>query len=44
MGLETGPNFPAQAQPSQDYIDHTRRVIDESGIMEWVDWDPAILP
>lgn len=44
MGLETGLNFPAQAQPSQEYIDHTKRVIAESGIMEWVDWDPAILP
>ena len=37
MGLETGSNFPAQAQPSQAYVEHTRRIIEASGIMEWVD-------
>lgn len=43
MGLETGLNFPAQAQPSPEYIDHTKKVIEASHMMEWVDWDQSIL-
>ena len=43
MGLETGLNFPAQAQPSAEYVEHTKKVIESSHIMEWVDWDQSIL-
>ena len=42
MGLETGSNFPAQGSPSGEYIEHTRKIIEESTIMDWVDWDQSI--
>ena len=43
MGLDVGPNFPAQAQPPAAYVEHTRKVVEASGIMEWVDWDQSLL-
>jgi hypothetical protein len=43
MGLDAGPNFPAQAQPSQAYVEHSRKIMEASGIMEWVDWDQSLL-
>ena len=43
MGLEPGPNFPAQAQPSAAYVEHTRKSIDASGIREWIDFDQSIV-
>lgn len=43
MGLEAGPAFPSQAPVSEGYIEGVRRAVESSGILEWVDWDQAIL-
>ena len=43
LGLDAGPFFPGQAPPPPAYVEHNRRVIESSGIMEWVDWDQSIL-
>ena len=44
MGLDSGPLFPAQATPSHEYSEHTRKVIEaEGGVHEWVDWDQSVL-
>ena len=39
LGLDTGPHFPAQVGYSQDHVEAYRRLVDASGIREWVDWD-----
>ena len=39
LGLDTGPHFPAQIGYTQEHIEAYRRVVDASGIREWVDWD-----
>ena len=39
---EAGPEFPAQAPLSQEYIDAYMRGIEASGTLEWVDWDQSI--
>ena len=43
MGLDAGPSFPAQAEPSEAYIEHTRKITEASGIMEWVDWNQSVV-
>jgi len=42
LGMESGPEFPAQAPLTQAYIDDYQRGVDASGIMDWVDWDQSI--
>ena len=42
LGMESGPAFPAQAEPPQAYLDAARRALEASGILEWVDWDQSI--
>ena len=43
LGLETGPSFPGQAEPPQEYVDFWRESIELSGVLEWVDWDQSLL-
>jgi dihydrodipicolinate synthase/N-acetylneuraminate lyase len=43
MGLETGPSFPGQAEPSQTYVDFWKETMELSGVLDWVDWDQSIL-
>ena len=43
LGLDAGPSFPAQAQPSEAFVEHTRRVIEAGAIKDWVDWDPSVV-
>ena len=43
LGLETGPSFPGQAEPPQEYIDFWHESIEISGVLDWVDWDQALL-
>ncbi len=42
LGMDAGPEFPAQAPLSQEYIDAYMRGIEASGTLEWVDWDQSI--
>lgn len=42
MGLEAGPSFPAQAEPDSNFIEHTRKVIEANGMLEWVDFDQSM--
>lgn len=42
MGLETGPAFPAQAEPPHEYLERARQAIEASGIPDWVDWDQSL--
>jgi len=43
LGMETGPHFPAQVGYPQSHIDAYRKIVDASGIRDWVDWDQSIL-
>ena len=43
LGLHSGPVFPAQAPVSDAVREHTRKVIEAGGLMEWVDWDQSVL-
>jgi hypothetical protein len=43
LGMETGPHFPAQVGYSQAHKDAYTKIVDASGIREWVDWDQSIL-
>ncbi len=43
LGMESGPAFPAQAEPPEAYLETARRAIEASGILEWVDWDQSII-
>jgi 4-hydroxy-tetrahydrodipicolinate synthase len=43
MGLHSGPVFPAQATPSAAVAEHTRKIIEKGGLMEWVDWDISVV-
>lgn len=43
MGLETGPSLPGQAEPPREYVAFWRESIQNSGVLEWVDWDQALL-
>ena len=43
MGLETGPTTPSQRKPSPEHEARVKQVVESSGIMDWVDWDPSIL-
>ena len=42
LGMEAGPAFPAQAEPSKDYLQRARQAYEASGILEWVDWDQSV--
>jgi 4-hydroxy-tetrahydrodipicolinate synthase len=42
MGLESGPPFPSQARPSEDYVSVYRQAVEASGVLDWVDWDPSL--
>ena len=42
LGLDAGPAFPGQAGPPQAHIDYQRRIIEASGMLDWVDWDQSI--
>lgn len=43
MGLETGPSFPGQHEPSKENVDFLKESLEISGLLEWVDWDQSIL-
>ena len=45
MGLYSGPLFPAQDKPSDEYVQQYKKTVIDArgGIMEWVDWDRSIL-
>ena len=42
LGMDSGPEFPAQAPLNQTYIDAYMRAIEASGVRKWVDWDQSI--
>ena len=42
LGLDPGPHFPAQASPSDAYVKAYLKSVEASGIMEHVEWTPAI--
>jgi hypothetical protein len=42
LGMEAGPEFPAQAPLPQDYVDAYLRGTKASGVLEWVDWDQSV--
>ena len=42
LGMEAGPPFPAQAMPPDEYLQSTRRAIEASGILDWVDWEQSV--
>jgi len=44
LGLDAGPVFPAQAEPSEAFAEHTRKILEApGGVKEWVDWDQSVL-
>ena len=43
LGLDAGPAYPGQAPPPAAHVEYNRRMIEASGIKEWVDWDQSIL-
>ncbi len=43
LGLESGPEFPAQAPLSKAYIDAYTKGINASGVKDWVEWKQSIL-
>lgn len=43
LGLHAGPTFPAQAPPSQEFIEYTRKLLLGGELENWVDWDQSIL-
>ena len=43
LGMNSGPVYPAQATPSAAVAEHTQKIIDTGGLMEWVDWEPSIV-
>ncbi len=42
LGLDSGPPFPAQAMPSQEFIENARRAVEASGVLDWIEWDQSI--
>lgn len=42
LGLDSGPPYPAQSNPSEEYMAAVRKAYEESGVLEWVDWDQSI--
>ena len=42
LGLETGPNFPAQGEPSEAYAEHMRKVFEAGGLTDWAEWDQSV--
>ncbi len=42
LGMEAGPEFPAQAPVSEAYERGYMRAIGASGTREWVDWDQSL--
>ena len=43
LGLNAGPSFPGQAEPPAEYVEYWRESIAQNGILEWVDWNHALL-
>ncbi len=43
LGMETGPHFPAQVDYSEAHKQAYTKIVDASGIREWVDWDQTVL-
>ena len=43
LGLDAGPAYPGQAAPPEAHVEYSRRMIEASGIKEWVTWDQSIL-
>jgi 4-hydroxy-tetrahydrodipicolinate synthase len=43
LGLDSGPSFPAQADMPPSYAEVTRRGVEESGILEYVEWTPDVI-
>ena len=43
LGLYVGPTFPAQAPPSEEYVEYTRKLLTGGELEEWMDWDQAVL-
>ena len=42
LGLDAGPPYPAQSNPSDEYMAAVRKAFEESGMLEWVDWDQSL--
>tara|TARA_B100001245_G_scaffold233592_1_gene217622 strand:- start:917 stop:1909 length:993 start_codon:yes stop_codon:yes gene_type:complete len=42
LGLDAGPVFPTQSQPTESDIKAVRDVYQNSGFFEWVDWNQSI--
>ena len=42
LGMNSGPEFPAQAPLSQAYINGYLRAMEASGVREWVEWDQSL--
>ena len=38
MGLNTGPCFPSQTQPSPEDFERVGQAVNDSGILEWCEW------
>jgi len=43
LGLDSGPAFPAQAPVPPAYEENVRREVEQSGLLEWVDWTPDVI-
>ena len=43
LGLDAGPSFPGQAEPPTEYVQYWRESITQNGILQWVDWNQALL-
>ena len=42
LGMESGPEFPAQAPLPERYVQSYIRAVEASGVRDWVEWDQSI--
>ena len=42
LGMDSGPEFPAQAPLSKEYVNAYLRGIEAGGVRDWIDWDQSI--
>ena len=42
LGMDSGPPFPAQVRQTEDAVKAYRKMMEESGFMDWVDWKQSI--
>jgi 4-hydroxy-tetrahydrodipicolinate synthase len=42
LGMDSGPEFPAQAPLSEAYVRGYMRAIEASGVRQWVEWDQSV--